>query len=642
MLSRKLLKKRLNISTDYLIISVVIVLGVIISSGISIFFTYKNNTDLTQTKLHKEAVRVENTILEEITEHSWYVRSLANKIKNKNDLANINQIISSQNKSSFNLNLNQPSNQKNLYWVDANDNVLIKNRVGIIDSPQKISSDYGTAQSKSNPWKLIISDKLPYFENDYNLILTSFGITDNNGKYLGSIVSFVDTNFIQNLLIGNANTSDNNFVILNPHNNKIIFQSNQKHFIKNSEFFVGKIGEIDYEKRPSGNIEKNILDGGFKYNQYKKLGDYPLVIITGYNHQQYQSTLIKSLAKSIFPSIGIGGLLLATLLLFYRRTIKPIRDLCEVARKIGHNDCADCKLPRNINCPEIYDLTKALLKIKYQKISIDKSHSKMKDVKKQLEEAIEVANRSDIAQIEIVKQIRAEIFKNTAQVFQNLNILKYNINNTSAIFSSQINLHLIENIEQEINNITKFATDELNKEYIEIKYVIDRVVLSQEKEIKARNIILEIDYEKNLPKKVFVDQIRLIQILSSIVNKTVKLLLDGRTIRISVKNIIRNKSKHIAIKIEDNGIGIGIKEHLESTKRLGGYEENAINGIDISINTIEELVKLHGGEILYENKIRKGSSTTIVMPIFTKERKPKPVATKNITNNIVYLPARNS
>lgn len=636
---KKFLKRKLNILTGYLTVSAIVFLLVIMPPSISAFLSYKNNLGLYQKSLDKEVIRVENIVLGEITEHSWWVRSIANKIKNKSDLKDINKIISYQNKFDFNLNNNQLLNQKNLYWTDFDDNIVIKNRVGIIDYPKKAFIEYSTNNSKSNPWKLIVSDNLPYFENDYNLIPTSFGVTSKDGKYLGSIISFLDPNFIQNLLNESGNSVDNNLVILNPQNNKIILQSNQEHSIKNPEFFVGK---INYKNNQSSYIKQTILEDGFKYSQYKKIENYPLMIIAGYNLQQYQSDLIKSLIRSILPSFGIGLLLLATLFLFYKRTIKPIRNLCEVAKKIGIRDYSNYKLPRNINCPEIYDLTKALLKIKYQKISIDKSHSKMKDAKKQLEEAIEVANRSDIAQIEIVKQIRTEIFKNTAQVFQNLNILKYNINNTSAVFSNQINLHLIENIEQEINNITKFATDELNKEYIEIKYVIDRVVLSQEKEIKTRNIILEIDYEKNLPKKVFVDQIRLIQILSSILNKTVKLLIDGRTIRISIKNIIKNKSKHIAIKIEDNGIGIGIKEHLESAKRLGGYEENAINGIDISINTIEELVKLHGGEILYENEIRKGSSTTIVIPILIKERKPKPVATKNITDNIVYLPARNS
>ncbi|MFT6346994.1 MAG: signal transduction histidine kinase [Myxococcota bacterium] len=197
----------------------------------------------------------------------------------------------------------------------------------------------------------------------------------------------------------------------------------------------------------------------------------------------------------------------------------------------------------------------------------------------------------------------------------------------------------MNNIEQEVGNIINFATDELNKELVDIKYLIDRVILSQEKEIKTKDIVLQIDYENNLPKKVYVDQVRLTQILSSVINKTIKILPSDSKVNICIKTITKNKHKHVAIKIEDNGIGIGIKEYLESAKKRGGYEESAVSGIDISIRTIEELVKLHGGEIFYNNKIQQGSTTTITIPYPKTQKTSKPKETA--ANNIVYLPLRN-
>lgn len=613
-------------------------MGIVVSSGISAFLTYKNNENLNNNKLQKEIVTVKNAIIAEITEHSWYVRSLANKIKNDSNLEDISQIINFQNSSNFNFNFSQPSNQKNLYWVDSSNNLIIKNRVGIIQYPQRISSDFEVGESKKNPWKLIISKNLPYIKNGNNLIPTSFGVTGKDGKYIGSIISFIDANLIQNLIRGANASSKSNFVIVNPANQKFILQSDSKHLIENQNFFVGKIDKI-LNREDTGVINQDIIDGDFRYSHYQNLDEYPLVIISGYNYLHYQENLIKSLIKSILPSIGIGLLLLGILLLFYRRTIKPIRDLCEIARKIGHNDCADSKFPRNINCPEIYDLTKALLKIKHQRISIDKSHLELQTAKNKLEEAFEVAGRSDVAQIEIIKQIRSEITKNTAQIFQFLYIIKHNIENHGSFVNSEMNLRLLNNIEQEVGNIINFATDELNKELVDIKYLIDRVILSQEKEIKTKDIVFQIDYENNLPKKVYVDQVRLTQILSSVINKTIKILPSDSKVNICIKTITKNKHKHVAIKIEDNGIGIGIKEYLESAKKRGGYEESAVSGIDISIRTIEELVKLHGGEIFYNNKIQQGSTTTITIPYPKTQKISKPRETA--ANNIVYLPLRN-
>jgi signal transduction histidine kinase len=642
MLFRNFFKTKLNASTDYLVIFIIINLGVFVMSVTSGVSTYRNNLSSNHQSLEKEALRAENIITEAINEHSWQIRSLADKImKTDNNLAKINQIITSHNKLDSKSNFDQFLNQKDLFWVDKNDNVVIKNKVGILSYPQKIADTYEVFNSRKNSWKLIISEDLPHFQNDYNLILTSFGVTDENGKYMGSIVSSIDVNLIQDLLIKNLPTSTGNLAILSSHNNHIAFQSNPNEFVSDANFFAYKLNNIDYAKNQSGYINQDLSEQNTRYSYYKKLPNYPFTILAGYDHKLYQSQLLRLLLKTIYPNILIGSIFLIMLFLFYKRTIKPVRDLSEIAKKIGSNDSFDDKFPRKINSPEIYELTKALLRIKYQRIKLEKSNQKITTTKDQLEEAIEVIKRSDLAQIEIIKQIRKEIFKNTGKVLKVINMMKYNLE-THVTSESKINLFLAKSIEQEIINITNFATDELNKEYVDIYHIVDRVVLSQEKEIKIRKIKLDVSCDKKLPKKVFVDQIRLIQILSGILNKTVKLLAEGDKIKISVRIAIRNKERNLAIKIQDNGVGIGFKEHIKDMEKYGKKEENAVNGIDIGIDTIEELIDLHHGEIFYDNKIHQGSSTTIIIPYTKKVKKTKPLPSinKKSANNIIQFPVR--
>ncbi len=185
------------------------------------------------------------------------------------------------------------------------------------------------------------------------------------------------------------------------------------------------------------------------------------------------------------------------------------------------------------------------------------------------------------------------------------------------------------------------ATNELNKEYGDIRDIIDKAVLSQEKEIKIRKVKIDISYNENLPKKVFVDQIRLIQILSSILYKTIKLLSEENHVKINVRTIIKNKTKQLSIIIEDDGFGIGFKEHVNDMKRLGGTEENSINGIDISVDTIEELVNLHQGEIIYNNRIQQGSTTIIIIPYLKQVNKKTIPPAEKIIDNIIYFPVKN-
>jgi signal transduction histidine kinase len=642
MLLRNILKTKFNASTDYLVVFIIINLGVVIMSTISGFSAYKNSLDSNHQILEREALKAENIITEAINEHAWQIRSLADKImKTENDLTKINYVITGRNKLDSKSNFNQFLDQKNLFWVDKNYNVVIKNRVGILSYPQKIAETYEVGNSKANSWKLIISKDLPHFQNDYNLILTSFGVTDENGEYMGSIASSIDINLIQDLLIKNLPESSGNLAILNSHNNKITFQSNPDKFISDADFFSHKLGNVNYEQDQSGFIEIESPQHGTKYAYYKKLSNYPLTIVSGYDYKLYQVHLFKLLLKTIYPNIAVGFLLIVSLFLFYRRIVKPINNLSSIARKIGSNqDLSDQKFPKKINSPEIFNLSKALMRIKFQRAKLEKSNFELMETKNQLEEAIDVIRKSDIAQIEIIKQIKKDISKNTAQVFQVLGMLKYNLESQISP-NVKLNLFLINSLEQGIANITKFATDELNKEFVDVHRIINRAVLSQEKEIKIRNIRLEVFYDAKLPKKIFVDQIRLIQILSSILHKTILLLSEENMVKIFVKTTVKNKKKNLSVRIEDDGMGIGFKEYISDAKKFGGKEESSVNGIDISVETIEELVALHQGEIVYDNKIQYGSSTTIILPCIKQIKKNPPASSKKAADNLIYFPVRN-
>lgn len=603
--------------------------------------TYNNNLSSKYDTLKQGALKSENIISEVINEHNWQIRSIADKImKSDGNINSINQIISNHNKFDPKSNFDQFLNQKDLFWVDKNDNLVIKNKVGILQYPEKISKIYEVFNSKEEPWKLIISKDLPSFQKGYNLILTSFGVTDTNGKYLGSIISSIDINLIQNLLAKNLSLQNNDDILILSVNNKIVAQSNPKSILNNHNIFVNKLGNINYSSNQDGYIDEKLVENKTNYRYYKKISNYPLVILSGYNYEFYRSNLIQLLLKAIYPSVLVGIFLIVSLFLFYKRIVQPIKYLAEIAKKIGSkNEIFDGKI-LNTNSPEIFDLAKALLKIKQQKIRLQNSNTELTKTKHQLEEAIETIKKSDITQVEIIKQIKKDIAKNTAQVFAVLKMLKHNISNNSN-HDTKMNLFLVQSLEQGIDNITKFATDELNKEYTDIRSVINKSVLSQEKEIKIRNINFDIIYSKNLPKKVFIDQVRLTQVLSAILGKTIALLSEENTFTITVKTVVKNKNKKLSIIIKDNGIGIGFKDHASDARRFGSKEESSINGIDISVDTIEDLVKLHQGDIVYKNQIQQGSSTTITIPCFKKINKIKESSIEYKGNNVIKFPIKN-
>lgn len=638
---KKFFTTKFRVSTDYLIVLTTILSGVVVMSAFFGVSSYKNNHTAKNNSLKQEALQAENLISEIISEHHWQMRSVAEKImKSDGSSEKISKIISDHNKFDTNSNFDQFLNQKDLFWVDSNDNITIKNKVGILHFPSKISKSYEVYNSREEPWKLIISKELPYSQKDYNLILTSFGVTDNNGKYLGSIVSSIDVNMIQNILTEKfTNLREDKVLILSSYDNSIVFQSDLINPIQDQKFFLHKLGNINYKDHESNFLASEFMVNGINFSYYKKLTDYPFVVLSGYDYKLYKSNLHFSLLKAIYPNFLVGFLLILTLFFFYKRIVQPINQLSIIAKKIGSsNEPFDIELPK-INSPELFSLCRALVSIKTQKIKEIRHYQELEQAKNRLEEALDIIRKSDIAQIELIKQIRKDIIKNTSHVYATLKMLKHNIDTTHDSNSNNVNTFLLKSIEQAVQNITEFATDELNKEHADIRSIVSRALLSQKKEITTRNIRFDVIYDKNTPKLVFVDQVRLTQIISAILNKTIPLLNSKNSFTIHVKSISKNKEKKLSISIIDDGMGIGFKDFAIAAEQIGKRNESSLTGIDISVETIEDLINLHNGEINYKNQIQKGSTTTIIIPYIKKLEKVAFLSNKNYKlDNVIPFP----
>ncbi|MDU0354667.1 ATP-binding protein [Paraglaciecola aquimarina] len=129
----------------------------------------------------------------------------------------------------------------------------------------------------------------------------------------------------------------------------------------------------------------------------------------------------------------------------------------------------------------------------------------------------------------------------------------------------------------------------------------------------AKNLALMFEYEKSLAETFNGDAHRIQQILMNLIGNAIKFTLKG-FVRLSVSK----RGSHIAISIEDSGIGIS-EERLEQifdpfsqadatvTRRFGG------TGLGTTIS--QQLAKLMGGKIEVQSTMGKGSIFTIILPL---------------------------
>jgi two-component system NtrC family sensor kinase len=151
---------------------------------------------------------------------------------------------------------------------------------------------------------------------------------------------------------------------------------------------------------------------------------------------------------------------------------------------------------------------------------------------------------------------------------------------------------------------------EISQDAIDINDAVQEVIGFLEKEIMYRNIFLELNLQKNLPK-VITDKGHVQQVFLNILNNAIDAVKDGGHINVSS---YPKGNQFIRIAIKDDGIGIP-KENLKhifepfyTTKEEG---KGTGLGLSISYGIMQKL----GGTILVESKVNKGTTFIVEIPI---------------------------
>jgi signal transduction histidine kinase len=125
-----------------------------------------------------------------------------------------------------------------------------------------------------------------------------------------------------------------------------------------------------------------------------------------------------------------------------------------------------------------------------------------------------------------------------------------------------------------------------------------------------KNIILELVYDKNIPKQIMGDKIRINQILINLAGNAIK-FTDKGSVKIQVKMKEETKDDiSIDFLVKDTGIGIN-KNNLETIfERFEQAESETCRkygGSGLGLNISKNLVELHGGKLKVRSVVGEGS-----------------------------------
>ena len=133
--------------------------------------------------------------------------------------------------------------------------------------------------------------------------------------------------------------------------------------------------------------------------------------------------------------------------------------------------------------------------------------------------------------------------------------------------------------------------------------------------LREKKLVLGIDYETRIPRRIFTDAVRLRQILVNLIGNAIKFTeFGGIRVAVGFQPASEARGPRLYLRVSDTGIGMTpeqlarlfrpfVQADASTTRRFGG------TGLGLSI--ARRLAQLLGGDIRAESQAGKGSSFTV-------------------------------
>lgn len=173
-----------------------------------------------------------------------------------------------------------------------------------------------------------------------------------------------------------------------------------------------------------------------------------------------------------------------------------------------------------------------------------------------------------------------------------------------------------------INEILDFSKVDsgkmkISEEPYEFNNMIQDVVTIIAFRINDKNIGLETEIDKNVPKELIGDEMRIRQILINLLNNAVKFTNRG-TVKLKIDWVRDSFDRgYMHIKVIDTGIGIApenIDKLFTAFGQLDTKKNRNVEGTGLGLAICKSIVDLMGGSISVQSVLKEGSTFSVSLP----------------------------
>jgi GAF domain-containing protein len=187
-----------------------------------------------------------------------------------------------------------------------------------------------------------------------------------------------------------------------------------------------------------------------------------------------------------------------------------------------------------------------------------------------------------------------------------------------------------------INNILdmakmEFANNETSLEIIELRSLIDEMMLLFKPITQEKLLTLTLNYDQCIPTKLLSDKKLLKFIINNLMNNAIKFTTEGEvTLNLSCVEAdfvkkqtdqlnIKENASYLYISVKDTGIGIDKKYHkiiFDEFRQIEESEVRKYGGTGLGLAITKKSVALLEGCIWVESNLNSGSEFKVILPIY--------------------------
>ncbi|MBD2137304.1 PAS domain S-box protein [Anabaena sp. FACHB-1237] len=139
---------------------------------------------------------------------------------------------------------------------------------------------------------------------------------------------------------------------------------------------------------------------------------------------------------------------------------------------------------------------------------------------------------------------------------------------------------------------------------------------------KEKGLFLNLHINPNIPSDIYIDEVRLRQILVNVVGNAIKFTEKGGvTIRVNSQTHLQIENQaHLEIAIVDTGIGISKNDQMlifDAFRQSQGQSNRKYGGTGLGLTITRRLMQMMGGKVEVISELGKGSTFNLIFPEIT-------------------------